>query len=121
MTAAVFTSTGRTRLLIVRFLLLAALGVLMVASLLPAEYMPVSSWQDKVEHFAAYLIVGGLAMLAFRSAERRKNCFFLLILLGLALEVGQIFVPGRYFDLLDMAANGFGASLAYTGARIWLD
>lgn len=93
----------------------------MVASLLPGEYMPVSSWEDKVEHFAAYLIVGGLAMLAFRSAERRKNCFFLLILLGLALEVGQIFVPGRYFDLLDMAANGLGASLAYTGARIWLD
>lgn len=121
MTATAFLSTGQTRLTAVRIALLAALSVLVVASLLPSDYMPATTWEDKLEHFGAYLVVGGLAMLGIRSPERRKHCFYLLIVLGLALEVGQIFVPGRKFDLLDMAANGAGAGLAYLGSRLWLN
>lgn len=91
---------------------------LTAASLLPSKQMPSTSMDDKVLHFAAYAFVGILAALAFRRRSARFACLALLTLLGVGLEFGQTYVPGRSFELWDMAANGCGAFTALTTARV---
>lgn len=105
-----------------RFLVKAVLGLsvlgLMVGSLVPPHDVPVADINDKLVHFAAYAVVGTLATLAFRRTSHRVQCLLLLSLLGVALEFGQTMVPGRAFELSDMAANGCGTFAALTTIRV---
>lgn len=105
-----------------RFYVKVALGVsmlgLMVGSLLPPRDVPVGDLNDKLLHFLAYAMVGILATLAFRRTSHRVCCLVLLTLLGVALEFGQILVPGRAFEMADMAANGCGTFAAFTALRV---
>jgi len=77
--------------------------------------LPIS---DKVEHFGAY------AVLAFLPALHRRGLplsAFLLgtVMLGVALEFGQIYSPGRSFDLWDMAADTAGAAAGFCIALLF--
>jgi len=91
---------------------------LVVGSLLPPHDVPVGDVNDKLLHFVAYAVVGMLATLAFRRTSHRVQCLVLLSLLGVALEFGQTLVPGRAFELADMAANGCGTFAAFTTIRV---
>src|SRR5260370_30284733 len=71
---------------------------------------------DKVQHLLAY------ALLAFLPAihERRRTVALLIVLaptLGVFLEYGQLYSPGRSFDVRDMLANAAGVGI---GAAIGL-
>lgn len=62
---------------------------------------------DKIEHFGAY------AMLAFLPAIHERLQVVLLAALciaamGIGLEFGQLFSPGRSFEIADMIADGLG-------------
>ncbi len=81
-----------------------SVGELLPASSLPFKHMP----NDKLLHFGAYFIAAVLALFAF---ERKRMALWVapgLIALGVALEYGQRFSPGRNFDVKDMVANAFG-------------
>jgi len=81
-------------------------------SLLPRVELPVDFWNaDKLYHCAAYGWLALLAVMGF--ADRRTAlCVALsMILLGLLLEVGQYFIPGRMFSVLDILANMLGVIL----------
>lgn len=75
--------------------------------------------EDKVVHLVLY---GGLAAavsLGLRRSENKvsRRVQFLVpvvfaALYGLSDEIHQYFVPNRWFDPLDLAANTFGAVLA---------
>jgi len=86
--------------------------IVIVGSLLPAQStaletlskLPIS---DKTEHFAAY------AALAFLPSLHRRGLSLAVFMigtfgLGVALEFGQLYSPGRSFDLWDMGADGAG-------------
>jgi VanZ family protein len=107
------------RRLLFRSLFLTALTGLAIGSLMPVHGMAGPSVNDKMMHFVAYAFVGTLAILAFRQMRTRIRCLILLTLLGVALEAGQLFVPGRAFELWDMAANGCGAIVAFTTQRVF--
>jgi VanZ family protein len=104
--------------MVCRLALVVALGLLIAGSLLPSRGLPSGSLNDKVLHFAVYAFVGTLAVLAFRQRSARFACLAALTFLGVALEFGQICVPGRSFELWDMAANGCGTFTALTTAWI---
>jgi len=88
------------------------LGVV-IGSLLPASsallhLMARSPLNDKGLHFSAYLV---LALLPVAGFERRRLGVVtgaLMVLLGLALEGGQSFSPGRHVEFNDLVANGTG-------------
>lgn len=101
-----------------RLLFLATLTLLIVGSLTPAEHVPVVTAQDKLLHFGAYAVVAVLAMLSIRSSRNRMIGLAALVLLGLALELAQLFVPGRSFDLWDLAANGGGVLIGLPASRL---
>lgn len=97
-------------------LLRAGWGVWLVAvvigSLLPAESGPMVALDtldinDKLEHLIGYLL---LALLPAIHERRRVVAVLvpLLPVLGVALEFGQLYSPGRSFDTYDMLADVVG-------------
>ena len=92
---------------------LVLIGCVVVGSLLPAA-SPIMVGigrlhiDDKLQHFSAYLALSALPLLAFR--ERRTGILVgvSMFLLGLLLEGGQHFSPGRAVELGDVVANGCG-------------
>ena len=73
---------------------------------------------DKIAHAGIYGILAGLVALGIRLSYEgvRRDVLFAVpvgsaILYGMSDEIHQIFVPYRTFDLLDLLADGLGASV----------
>jgi len=71
------------------------------------DRIPVS---DKILHFTAYVLLAGLAMLGFRRPQYALMAASSMALLGMFLEFGQHFVPGRTPDVADELANIIGVA-----------
>ena len=107
-------------LLAMRLLLLSAIAFLFVGSLLPSDFVPAHPFRDKALHFLGYAVVSSLALLSIRHPRRQVISLALLTVLGIALEFGQMFVPGRAFEFGDMVANSGGIFVAFQVHRlIW--
>lgn len=98
-----------------RILWFAAIGVVIVASLLPSSSLPMRAldWleiSDKVEHALAYFVLALLPTLH----ERRS---FIAVAavgaagLGVALEYGQLYSGWRDFEVGDMIADAVGVCI----------
>lgn len=82
------------------------LSYLSLKSVKPSE--PPFPHFDKVAHCLAHFILSYLFVLNWKSL---KLAFIQSLIFGVAIEVGQTFVPSRSFDVLDMLANTTGALL----------
>ena len=88
----------------------AAIAVI-VGSLLPAGSLPPVGVSDAHQHLAAY---AALAVLAWNAFPTRRSALWLMLLLpllGIALELAQMAVPGRTAEVSDAVAGGLGAYL----------
>ena len=65
---------------------------------------------DKVQHFGAYLVPSLLPVIGFRDRCRGIVAGLSMFLLGVLMEAGQHFSPGRAVELGDVIANGAGVS-----------
>ena len=104
------SSVPATRFL--RALWLAAIVIVVVGSLLPANSAPMRALaelhvSDKLEHVGAY------ALLAFLPAIHERRRFIIAaaigtVLLGIGLEFGQLFTGWRDYEVGDMIADAVG-------------
>ena len=108
-------ASGRTRRTLVLSLWVVLLGCVVIGSLLPAA-SPVMAdigrlhINDKVMHFGAYLTLSLLPVIGFRDRRRGLMAGLSMFLLGILMEAGQHFSPGRVVELGDVIANGAGVS-----------
>jgi VanZ family protein len=65
---------------------------------------------DKVQHVCAYLALSLLLVIGFRDRRRGIVAGLSMFVLGILLEGGQRFSPGRTVELGDVIANGAGVS-----------
>jgi VanZ family protein len=65
---------------------------------------------DKVMHFCAYLALSFLPVVGFRDRREGLMAGLSMFLLGVLMEAGQHFSPGRAVELGDVIANGAGVS-----------
>lgn len=65
---------------------------------------------DKVLHFCAYLALSLLPVIGFRARRRGIVAGLSMFVLGVLLEGGQHFAPGRAVEFGDVIANGAGVS-----------
>jgi VanZ family protein len=65
---------------------------------------------DKVMHFCAYLALSLLPVIGFRDRRRGIVAGLSMFLVGILMEAGQHFSPGRAVELGDVLANGAGVS-----------
>jgi VanZ family protein len=101
----------RRQVLFVVYLVLIA-----VLSLTPSEGEIFSvKHVDKVGHFLAYVLMAVLALISFGRGRGQVTAVILTFVLGLALEWGQGFVPGRTSSLTDGLTNfiGLGVGIGY--------
>jgi VanZ family protein len=92
--------------------------VIIVLSLLPGDDMPDTGIPDKVAHFIAYAEIVLLGILG-HPARLAAICVLAgVAALGGALEIGQMYVPGRSADIADFAVNCLGMLTGYAAARI---
>ncbi len=66
---------------------------------------------DKAAHFIEYLVLG--IALRYWSGGRRAGHFFGGVLLGLADELHQRYIPGREASVWDFAADAAGVTFGY--------
>lgn len=72
-------------------------------------------WMDKLAHLGFAIVLGLVTEAASRSKGRASAVVAMVVLVE---ELSQRIVPGRTFDLLDLAADGVG--LALGTAIAWL-
>lgn len=65
---------------------------------------------DKLLHFAGWGVLGYLSSLLARNASALMFAWVLCTAFGLVCELGQIPIPGRSFEWLDLAADALGAA-----------
>jgi VanZ family protein len=65
---------------------------------------------DKVLHFCAYLALSSLPVIGFRDRRRGVVAGVSMFVLGILMEAGQHFSPGRAVEFGDVIANGAGVS-----------
>jgi VanZ family protein len=63
---------------------------------------------DKLQHFGAYLALSFLPVIGFRDRRRGLMAGLSMFFLGVLMEAGQHFSPGRAVELGDVLANGAG-------------
>ena len=111
------------QMMFVRFLWFVGLAAVIVGSLAPAhssviELLGRAHLNDKFEHFTAYAILAALPALDPFRCRRLRSAVVFLFLLGGALELGQLFSPGRSCDWQDLLANSFGILAGVASVRI---
>ena len=105
--------------LVIRFLLILSILALLIGSLIPTDHVGGPTVNDKLLHFVAYAMVGVLTVWVFQGRRLRLGFLLMLTVLGVALEFGQLFVPGRAFEVWDMIANSCGTLAALTTSRFF--
>jgi VanZ family protein len=108
---------------ILRLVWLIGLAAVIVGSLAPAQsgvmhLIDLGGVNDKVEHFSAYAVLAALPNLHGFRCRRTGAAMVVLFLLGAALELGQLFSPGRTCDWHDLLANSCGILAGLALVRI---
>ncbi len=93
---------------------------ILVLSILPLDQLPLASpLSDKIEHLVAYGLVALMGFLAASTVQRRVLLGLFMVVMGITLEFIQAEVPGRFFEVLDMVANGLGVLIAGVVAGVY--
>jgi VanZ family protein len=93
--------------------------IIFTLTTVPTEAPQLFDFQDKVEHFLAYFVLGSLLTLTLHFQNKisifvRRTFIIALILIffyGALDEIHQYFIPGRDCDFFDWLADIFGGSV----------
>jgi VanZ family protein len=97
-----------THLIAWRTLFVAALLVSTYLALIPVVSPAIASWNDKIVHASGFVVLAFLADFSFPRIRYGAAKFLSLLAYGVALEIGQHFLPPRSFSVADMVADAAG-------------
>ncbi len=91
-----------------------SIGTVAYYSWSPRVEFPIDFWQaDKVYHVLAYGWLALLPMIGYEKKHYALVASLSMILLGILLEVGQLYAPGRHFSTVDVIANTVGVIVGF--------
>ena len=73
-----------------------------------------------INHFISYFFVSSLGLWIYLKSENFNRLFYGLFFLSITLEVIQLVVPRRSFQLYDLVGNFAGVLVAYFLVMIYL-
>jgi VanZ family protein len=88
-----------------------AVFIISVLSLVPGQGRPQSGLPGGFEHLSAYFIAALLLVVGYPDRNTWAKLALLLIVLSGALEILQLWVPGRRSELAGFLASSSGATL----------
>lgn len=89
-------------------------------AMLSPHATPPLELDDKSAHSLGYALMSASGALTAPGARRFRLLLALALALSALLELGQIFVPSRSFELADLAANGLGIAIGGLVGLVWL-
>jgi VanZ family protein len=90
-----------------------AVVAIIVLSVVPGSVRPHVLGNDRVEHFIAYLVAGGLFAIGYvRPVQLLSNSVMLTVCAG-ALECVQLLIPGRHPNPRDFIVSTIGAWIGF--------
>lgn len=95
---------------------MALVALVVVLSLMPPVPGADIGQADKAAHGIVYAVLMAWFAQLDESFEARHAWAAAFAVLGIVLELGQQFTPGRSFDVLDMIANAAGVVLGWIAA-----
>jgi len=97
---------------VLRLVALLMLLAILFLSLVPGDYRPHTGiLPGGLEHVAAYTLAAFLLGLAYHDRLSPVRIVLLLTAYGALLELGQLWVPGRHGEAIDVLADFIGASI----------
>ena len=102
-----------------RICFVAGIIIVVVGSLSPQPTPLLFRSSDKLVHIFAYAVLGAAGAIGYPKRSMTAILIGGLTALGAAIEIAQLYVPGRDGALLDVAANALGSALGVAGGR-WL-
>ena len=75
---------------------------------------------SSINHFIYYLYVSLLGFYIYWNTENIKKITYGLFFLSINLEVAQLLIPIRSFEIIDLVANILGVIFAYSVVKIYL-
>ena len=73
-----------------------------------------------INHFIYYAYISLLAFFLYRKDKNFKKLVYGLFFLSITLELFQLIIPNRSFQLEDLIGNIFGVMVAYFVIKIYL-
>lgn len=101
-------------------LLIAGSLVFALGCLVPNRWLPARLPNDKLMHFAAFAVLGLLALSQAQDQQQALAWMAGLTLGGAAIECLQQLLPDRGFSWRDIAANTAGVAFAAVAAQLYL-
>jgi len=95
-------------------------AVFTVGCLVPNRWLPANLPNDKLMHFAAFAVLGVLALSGAQSHAQALVWMIGLSLAGGAIECLQQLVPDRGFSWRDIAANVAGVLFAGAAVQLYM-
>ncbi|MBI9070341.1 MAG: VanZ family protein [Melioribacteraceae bacterium] len=102
--------------------------ILFALTTLPSKSLPSVAFSDKIKHFLAYFILTILLKLTLHFQEKYnltlKMCTVITLgiiaFYGMADEIHQYFIPGRYCEFYDWVANIAGGIVGVLLVRFFI-
>jgi VanZ family protein len=94
-------------------------GAVTIASLTPTPYLPPQVFDiwDKAQHAGAFLLLGGMGLLAYPASASRV--LLGLLAFGGGIELAQAATGWRIGDWLDWLADAIGIAAVYLAWVFW--
>ena len=96
-----------------KFSFIIVLSIVFVLAFIHNDYLLFLEHYDKFNHIVAFIVLSFLIEKSFTFSFYQN--IFILLFIGLFLEIIQIFTPTRFTDIADMFANCVGIFLYFIG------
>ena len=96
------------------------LGLLFFGDLSRQPNLIDNPFGTSINHFISYFFVSSLGLWLYLKSENFNRLFYGLFFLSITLEVLQLVVPHRSFQLYDLVGNFVGVLVAYFLVKIYL-
>ena len=96
------------------------LGLLLYGDLGKQPNLIDNPFGTSINHFISYFLVSSLGLWLYLKSENFQRLFYGLLLLSITLEVLQLVIPHRSFQLYDLVGNFVGVLVAYFLVKIYL-
>ena len=96
------------------------LGLLFYGDLGKQPNLIENPFGTSINHFISYFFVSFLGLWLYLKSENFQRLFYGLLFLSLTLEVLQLVVPHRSFQLYDLVGNFAGVLVAYFLVKVYL-
>lgn len=101
-----------------KIVLLITFFVIEYLALTPQPIEVLDGLWDKQNHFAAFFVLYILLSFSYQNFSSFSK-IGLLLFVGFQIEATQYFIPGRFFSVLDIVADGIGIAMGVAMYRLF--